>query len=110
MWNWICKKKNLWIVLTHQCCTACRSACRFLVDLVNLVDLHVECSADLLVDLCVDLNVDLHVELVASLTEDLYLSYESCSCLFLKMSVTALPKGVSVLSDSQFCISETVLY
>ena len=84
MWNWIHEKKNLWIVWTHQCCTTCRSVCRFLVDPVDLVDLHVDCSADLLVDLCVDLNVDLGVELVASLTEDLYLSYKSCLCLFLK--------------------------
>ena len=65
------EKKNLWIVWTHQCCTTCRSACRFLVDFVDLVDLCVDCYADPLVDLCVDPNVDLHVELVASPTEDL---------------------------------------
>ena len=77
--------------------------------------MHVDCSADLLVDLCVDLNVNLHVELVASPTkdlssEDLYLSYEGCSCLFPRNAtascakmlmmklflVTALLKGVAV--------------
>ena len=113
MWNWIGEKKKLWIAWTHKCCTACRSACRFLVDLC------VDCSSDLLVDLCVDPNVDLCVELAVSLIEDLVIcSYESLlmsvsqtsarvcfsnisSCLFLKHHIFV--ERCICVSDSQFC-------
>ena len=68
MWNRICEKKKLWIVLDSPPLNVAPPA-DLLVDF--LVELHVDWSADLLVDLCVDPNVDLGVELAASPIEDL---------------------------------------
>ena len=98
MWNWIHKKKNLWIVWTHQCCTTCKSACRFLEDPVDLVDLHVDCSADPLVNLCVDLYMKVAHVCHSFICKVACVCFLKCKHMSVSPNITALPKGVSVIS------------
>ena len=81
MWNRICEKKKLWIVLDSPQLNVAPPA-DLPVDF--LVELHVDLSADLLVDLCVDPNVDLGVELAASPIER-SMSYASYAGLLMSV-------------------------